>query len=96
MTKVELINAAEYIENEKRKNPELSRMMDIEENKMELAINISKLRRSLGYSQEEFAKKVNKPQSTIARIESGEGNPTMKTIFEIGYAVGKKVNISYE
>ncbi|APX73327.1 transcriptional regulator [Companilactobacillus allii] len=70
--------------------------MDIEENKMELAINISKLRRSLGYSQEEFAKKVNKPQSTIARIESGEGNPTMKTIFEIGYAVGKKVNISYE
>lgn len=96
MNKVKYIDALDYIASEKENDSELSKVMDEEKSKMDLAVEITELRRSMGLTQEEFAKKVNKPQSTIARIESGEGNPTFKTIFEIGYAVGKQVNVSYE
>lgn len=96
MDKVKYIDALDYIASEKENDSELSKVMDEEKSKMDLAVEITELRRSMGLTQEEFAKKVNKPQSTIARIESGEGNPTFKTIFEIGYAVGKQVNVSYE
>ncbi|WP_125763077.1 helix-turn-helix transcriptional regulator [Companilactobacillus hulinensis] len=96
MNKVKYIDALDYIASEKENDSELSKVMDEEKSKMDLAVEITELRRSMGLTQEEFAKKVNKPQSTIARIESGEENPTFKTIFEIGYAVGKQVNVSYE
>jgi len=92
----ELVSADKYIQNKMKSNSKFAKGVKEEEKKLEYAFTVMKLRESLNLTQEEFAKKVNKPQSTIARIESGEGNPTMKTVFEIGYAVGKQVNISYE
>ncbi|WP_125589107.1 helix-turn-helix transcriptional regulator [Companilactobacillus jidongensis] len=96
MNKIRYISATDYIENEKRKDPELEKMMDEEMKKMRYAVAITELRESLGLTQEQFAKKINKPQSTVARIENGNANPTFKTLYEIGDAVGKNLKISFE
>jgi transcriptional regulator with XRE-family HTH domain len=53
-----------------------------------------KLREEEGLSQRELAKKVGKPQSTIARIENGSMNVTFNTLIEIVQALGKKMTIS--
>ncbi|MDN6502881.1 MAG: helix-turn-helix domain-containing protein, partial [Tetragenococcus koreensis] len=40
-------------------------------------------------------KAVNKPQSTIARIENGNANPTIKTLEQIADSVGKQLTFSF-
>lgn len=53
------------------------------------------LRLELGLSQTEFAKRVGKPQSTIARIETGAVLPTIKLLREIATKVDKRLEISF-
>lgn len=96
MKNASYVSAADYINNERKNDPELSKMMEQEQRKLDYAVTIMQLRESLGLTQEQFAKKVNKPQSTIARIENGNANPTIKTLDEIGHAVGKRLSISFE
>ncbi|MBG9983588.1 helix-turn-helix transcriptional regulator [Aerococcaceae bacterium DSM 111022] len=56
---------------------------------------VIKLRESLGMTQDEFAKLVQKQQSTIARIENGNANPTIITLEDIAEAAGKKLIFSF-
>lgn len=53
------------------------------------------LRLELGLSQTEFAKRVGKPQSTIARIETGAVLLTIKLLREIATKVGKRLEIEF-
>ena len=53
------------------------------------------LRLELGLSQTEFAKRVGKPQSTIARIETGAVLPTIGLLREIATKVDKRLEISF-
>jgi len=94
--KVNLINTDEYIDRMLKNDVELSKGVKEEGLRMEYAFSIMKLRESLGLTQEQFAEKINKPQSTVARIENGNANPTVKTLYEIGNAVGKTLKISFE
>lgn len=43
----------------------------------------------------EFAKRVGKPQSTIARIETGAILPTVHLLSEIATMVGKRLEIEF-
>ena len=54
------------------------------------------LRKSMKLTQQELADKVGKPQSTIARIETGEMNPSFMLINEIAVALNKKITIDFE
>ena len=56
---------------------------------------MKELRLELGLSQTEFAKRVGKPQSTIARIETGAVLPTIKLLREIATMVGKRLEIEF-
>lgn len=57
---------------------------------------LTSLRKSMNLTQQELADKVGKPQSTIARIETGETNPSFMLINEIAKALNKKVIIEFE
>ncbi len=80
----------EYIKNRSENNPEFTKQIEIEQERLELAIKLTELRISLGLTQKELAKKVGKPQSTISRIETGEMNPSIELVIEIVRGMGKK------
>lgn len=62
---------------------------------LEVAVQVKKLRDSLGLTQREFANLVNKPQSTIARIENGSFNASTMLLSEIAQAANRKVKIEF-
>lgn len=63
--------------------------------KSKSATLVKNLRLELGLSQMEFAKLVNKPQSTIGRIETGAMIPTVHLLSEIATMVGKRLEIEF-
>ena len=63
--------------------------------KSKTATLVKNLRLELGLSQMEFAKLVNKPQSTIGRIETGVMIPTVHLLSEIATMVGKQLEIKF-
>jgi len=63
--------------------------------KLKTSALLKGLRLELGLTQTEFAKRVGKPQSTIARIETGAVIPTIKLLREIATKVDKRLEISF-
>lgn len=57
---------------------------------------VLELRKSMGLTQKELADRVGKPQSTIARIETGNMAPSFSLISDIATALNKKLNINFE
>ena len=53
-----------------------------------------RLRKKL--SQAKLAAMLNMPQSTIARIESGRGNPTLRTLLTIAKALDVDLMLEYK
>lgn len=91
---VELIDFGAIIE-EEMKDPEFKKMFEIETKKLDTAIAINELRRKKKISQAQLAAKVGMKQSAIGRIESGEQNLTMETLFKIADALGKKLVVKF-
>ncbi len=72
----------EFILEERRIKPFLS-----------LANQIYKLRKANNLSQQQLAEKSGSSQKRISMIESGDLNPSLKTIIEIAEALGCQVSI---
>lgn len=66
-----------------------------ESKRLEVAAALKELRKLEGLTQRQLAEKVNKPQSTIARIENGSINVTFKTMKEIANALGKDIEVRF-
>src|SRR3989338_6782517 len=66
-----------------------------EEMKLDTAIAINELRRRKKISQAQLAAKVGMKQSAIGRIESGEQNLTLETLFKIAHALGKELEVKF-
>ena len=49
-----------------------------------------------GLSQEELARRMETAQSTIARLESGRGRPSTRTLDRFAKATGHRLKISFE
>lgn len=76
---------------EKRfQDPELRSNFEAESLRLESAVALLKAREDAGLTQRELAKRVDVPQSTIARIERGN-NTSVDTLSKIANALGKKV-----
>jgi len=75
-------------------DPATKRELEKEGKRLDTAIALMELREKEGLSQRELARKVGKPQSTIARIENGSMNVTFDTLMDIVSALGKKMTIS--
>lgn len=71
--------ARQDLERELR-DPEFRRMYGAAEAKSELAIALADARHALGFTQEEMSKTVGVSQPYVAKVESGDANPTIGAI----------------
>ncbi|WP_407350371.1 helix-turn-helix transcriptional regulator [Lactococcus garvieae] len=85
----------EKINEEAAKDPQFMTWFEEERNKLDIAVVMAELREETGMTQREFAAKVGKQQSVIARIETGSMTPSFKLINEIAVALGKKPTLRF-
>jgi transcriptional regulator with XRE-family HTH domain len=78
------------------KDPEFRREYDALEEEFALILEVAKARRRAGLSQAELAKRMKTTQSTIARLESGHGLPSTRTLGRFAKATGHRLKISFE
>jgi transcriptional regulator with XRE-family HTH domain len=78
------------------KDPQYRREYNALEEEFALAIAVAKARASAGLSQAELAKRMRTTQSTIARLESGRGQPSTRTLGRLAKATGHKLKITFE
>ena len=78
------------------KDPEYRKEYDALEPEFALAAEVAKARGRAGLSQAELARRMNTTQSTIARLESGRGKPSTRTLDRFAKATGHRVKISFE
>ncbi|MFT9266264.1 helix-turn-helix domain-containing protein [Oenococcus sp.] len=95
MPKRVIDNIDEYIAERESQEPGFKQAIQKESQRLDLAIKIRNLREQAGLSQRELAERLGKPQSTIARIESGNVNPSFGTIEEIANNLGKRLQIRF-
>lgn len=83
------------IKEEAQKDPHFMEWFEEESNKLNIAVTMTDLREETGLTQREFAEKVGKKQSVIARIETGSMTPSFKLINEIAVALGKTPTLKF-
>lgn len=59
------------------------------------AIELRKVRRKLGLSQADLAKKMDVKREFISRIESGRQNITLETLYKIADTTGRELKIAF-
>ena len=78
------------------KDPEYHKEYDALEGEVALAAEVATARGRAGLSQAELARRMKTTQSTIARLESGRGKPSTRTLDRFAKATGHRVKISFE
>ena len=78
------------------KDPDYRREYDLLEEEFALAAAVAKARRRAGLSQAEIARRMKTTQSTIARLESGRGKPSTRTLTRFAKVTGHRLKISFE
>ncbi len=78
------------------KDPEVCKQYDALEEEFALIAEVAKARARAGLSQAELAKRMKTTQSTIARLESGRGLPSTRTLGRFAKATGHRLKISFE
>lgn len=86
----------EYIAKRSQKSAEFAKSYQEENQQLQVAVEVRNLRDKLGMTQQEFAKFVGKPQSTIARIENGKMNVSINVLNEIADAINQKLTVKFE
>jgi len=85
----------DYIAKRSAKDPNFGRLVEQESINLDVAVKVRDLRDELGMSQREFAGLIGKPQSTVARIESGSMNASTKLLSEIAQATHQQLRIQF-
>jgi transcriptional regulator with XRE-family HTH domain len=78
------------------KDPAVRREYDALEEEFALALAVAKARARVGLSQAQLAKRMRTTQSTVARLESGRGRPSTRTLSRFAKATGHRLKISFE
>ena len=76
---------------EELKNIEFAKLYGAESAKMDFAVTLLKARENANLTQKEFAAKLGISQPYIAKLESGEANPTLGTIGSIMAMLGLRL-----
>jgi transcriptional regulator with XRE-family HTH domain len=78
------------------KNPAVRKEYDALEEEFALVLAVAKARARAGLSQAQLAKRMKTTQSTVARLESGRGKPSTRTLARFAKATGHRLKISFE
>ncbi|UYO46508.1 helix-turn-helix transcriptional regulator [Rhodopseudomonas palustris] len=78
------------------KDPAYRAEYDALDEEFTVIAEIAKARRRAGLSQAELARRMNTTQSTVARLESGRGQPSTRTLLRFAKATGHKLKISFQ
>ena len=78
------------------KEPAYRKEYDALEEEFALAAAVAKARVRAGLSQAELARRMKTTQSTVARLESGRGRPSTRTLDRFAKATGHRLKISFE
>jgi transcriptional regulator with XRE-family HTH domain len=78
------------------KDPAYRKEYDALEEEFGLIAEVARARLRAGLSQAELAKRMKTTQSTIARLESGRGKPSTRTLSRFAKATGHRLKISFE
>jgi ribosome-binding protein aMBF1 (putative translation factor) len=78
------------------KDPDYRNEYEALEGELALASEVAKARSRAGLSQAELARRMRTTQSTIARLESGRGRPSTRTLDRFAKATGHRLKISFE
>jgi transcriptional regulator with XRE-family HTH domain len=78
------------------KEPDYRKEYEALEEEFALMAAVAKARARAGLSQAQLAKRMKTTQSTIARLESGRGLPSTRTLARFAKATGHRLKISFE
>ena len=78
------------------KDREYRKAYEALEEEFALASAIMKARNRAGLSQAELARRMKTTQSTVARLESGRGRPSTRTLDRFAKATGHRLKIVFE
>jgi ribosome-binding protein aMBF1 (putative translation factor) len=78
------------------KDPGVRKEYDALEGEFALIDAVAQARLRAGLSQAQLAKRMKTTQSTIARLESGRGRPSTRTLSRFAKATGHRLKISFE
>jgi len=95
MTQRKFIPARELID-EWFENPAFVKEYEAQEEEFALAAAMIEARALHDLTQEEVAERMGTSQSAIGRIESGRGNPSLKTLRRYAEATGTTLRIKFE
>ena len=78
------------------KEPGFKEAYDALETEFSIADILIKARTGANLSQVELAERMGTSQSTIARLESGRGNPSIATLERFAAATGTQMRLTFE
>ena len=84
-----------YLNERLEKDKEFKRIWEEETVKREVVKMLIQMRINEGLSQKELASRLDTSQSSIARLESGRGNPTLNFLIKLGNVLNKKLELHY-
>lgn len=99
------MNNNEHLKRALQNDPELRAIVEDTENSADNTVQTAHaaqsaflmqlllLRRTAHLTQAELADKIGMPQSSLARIESGRANPTLKTLLKIADALQAELSL---
>src|SRR5438477_1972636 len=78
------------------KQPKYRQAYEALEEEFALASAVLDARRRAGLTQSELARKMGTTQPVVARLESGRGRPSMRTLERLAKATGSRLLIRFE
>lgn len=80
---------------EELEDPEFRKYWEEDEAEFQLRLAIIDARNETGMTQEQLAKASGLNQRVISRIQTGNANPTLRTVSKLARGFGKKVEIRF-
>ena len=80
---------------EQLKDPAFKKEFESLDDEYQIVRNILDASLATGLTQAELSKLTGITQSDISKIETGNGNPSLKTLMKIAHAFGKKLKIEF-
>lgn len=94
MKKITTAKTLKQVLSKELKSPKFKEAYSEEIFRLKIASEIKSLRIQKKLTQETFAKKVQMPQSVVARIESGKHSISLGTLNRVAQALGKRVQLA--